>query len=226
MALTHEHITALQAVLAAAFSDTPLAFACTTGPLCAVGKIPPRKPCPFPCLDVDLGFVFSSSKVDSYLKAEAKEHGSPWGSIHSNSSGLKRTSSSQCLASVPRDREPPQTFCPSPRPVGHVETRGAALHTLPITTQPSIPSFLFPSFIPFAFFLPHPAPPCLLVPVQGKLLCSRGFLESRTLWSFGRRNEKGHSAGHWRSCRCRSPSRATSTSWLDCAWLSSQTCWP
>lgn len=97
-----------------------------------------------------------------------------------NSPGLEVTSSSQCLASVLGDMELPWTFCCSPRPIEHMKMRGTALHTLPIATQPSIPSFLFSSFIPFAFFLPHPAPPHLLVPVKGKSLCSRGFLERNT----------------------------------------------
>lgn len=79
-----------------------------------------------------------------------------------NSPGPEGTSSLQRLASVPGDVELPRTFCCSPRPIGHVETRATTLHALPITTKPSIPSFLFPSFIPFAFFLP----PHLLVPIK------------------------------------------------------------
>lgn len=76
------------------------------------------------------------------------------------------------------DMELSQASCHGSHPVAHVETGGTPLHTLPITTQPSIPSFLFPSFIPFAFFWPQPAPPCPLASVKVKSLFSRGFLES------------------------------------------------
>lgn len=69
-----------------------------------------------------------------------------------------------------------------PSALGHVPLgtwRRGALPFTPFSSQkPSILSFLFPSFILFAFFLPHLAPPHLLVPVKGKSLCSRGFLES------------------------------------------------
>lgn len=71
-----EYVTSLRAVLAAAVSDTLLAFARTSGPLCAVGKIPPCEPCAFPCLDVDLGLVFVSSKGGVVLQSRGKEHGS------------------------------------------------------------------------------------------------------------------------------------------------------
>lgn len=70
--LTHEHIASLQAVLATALSGTLLTIIPTSSTLCSVGKIPLHEPCPFPCLDVDLGLVFISSKVESYLEAEAR----------------------------------------------------------------------------------------------------------------------------------------------------------
>lgn len=72
MALTHEHITPLQAALAAAFPDPLLAFTRTSGPRCAADKIPLHKPCPLPCLDVNLGLVFISSKAESYVEAGAR----------------------------------------------------------------------------------------------------------------------------------------------------------
>lgn len=138
---------------------------------------PLHKTCPFPCLEVDLGLVGSSSAAQSSPQAEARSLGSPWVALPQTHLG-----SGDLFSAVPslsaRGHGAPGTFCLGPRPVGHVATRGTALHTLPITTEPSVSSFLFPSLIPFAFFLPHPAPPPLLVPAKGKSFCSRGFLES------------------------------------------------
>lgn len=72
----------------------------------------------------------------------------------------------------------PRTFSLHLHPTWQRETMGAALHTLLITTEPSMSFILFPSFIAFAFFLPHLAPSCLLVPNIGKSSSTRAFLES------------------------------------------------
>lgn len=99
MALTHEHITPPQAALAAAFPDTLLTFTRTSGPRCAADKIPLHKPCPLPCLDVNLGLVFISSKAESYVEAEARSMEVP-GSVlpqtHLDSRGLLRSAWPQC----------------------------------------------------------------------------------------------------------------------------------
>lgn len=166
MALTHEHITPLQAALAAAFPDTLLTFTRTSGPRCAAHKIPLHKPCPLPCLDVNLGLVFISSKAESYVEAQARSMEVP-GSVspqtHLDSRG---TPSSQCLASVPGDVELPWNFCPSPCSIGHIETRGDDLHTFPITTEPSFPAFSFP----LSFLLPFS---CLNWHIQAFLFLSK-----------------------------------------------------
>lgn len=90
-------------------------------------------------------------------------------------------------------------------PMGQGETRGAALHTLLIITEPSMSFILFPSFTAFAFFLPHPAPSRLLVPNKGKSFSTRAFLESSI--------SGGPLAHCWWAQRHQSPSRPASW-WL------------
>lgn len=137
---THKHIPSLQTALAAALSDTacpPLHF-CS---LCTAGKIPLPEPRPARCLDVDLSFI--SSNVKSYLEAEARNIQVP--AAASPQTHLDSRGPLHCSV---------WGTWTSPRPpaiaVAHVEM---PFTPSPITTQPSISSFLFPSFIPFAFFL-------------------------------------------------------------------------